>query len=109
MWGIPSNALAQETTSWTSITQVLRPTINKWHLTKLESFCKAKDTGKGQNGSQQNGKRSSQIPYLKDVWNKKIYKELKKLNTNKPSDQILQMGYRSKWRILNMEISKKNI
>ena len=47
----------------TPLAQSLRLKINKWDLMRLQSFCKAKDIVKKQNGSQQNGKRSSPTPH----------------------------------------------
>jgi hypothetical protein len=38
----------------------LRPTINKWDLIKLQSFCKAKHTVNRKNSNQQIGKRALQ-------------------------------------------------
>jgi hypothetical protein len=45
----------------TPVAHVIRSTIDKWELIKLKSFCKTKDTIKGQNGNLQMGKRSSPI------------------------------------------------
>ena len=56
------------------IVQVWRPTINKWNLMKLISFCKANYTVKGQNGILQNGKRSSPILHLIEGWYPKYIK-----------------------------------
>jgi hypothetical protein len=50
-----------------TVAQVLRPTMNKWYLMELKSFCKAKDTVKGQNGSLQIRKRDSPTLYLPEV------------------------------------------
>ena len=46
------------------IAQALRLTINKCDLTKLKSFCKAKETINRTELQPTNGKRSSPTPYL---------------------------------------------
>ena len=48
----------------TLVVQTLRSIINKWHLLKLKTICKAKDTVNKINGSLHNGKISSLIPHL---------------------------------------------
>jgi hypothetical protein len=56
---------------------------------KLKSFCKARTSSIGQNGSLQAGKRSSltnPTSYRGQI--SKIYKKLKKIDTNKPNDPI---------------------
>ena len=68
--------------------QALRSTINKWNLIKLKSFCKAKDTI---NRTKQQPKGLEKI-FTKPTSDRrlisKIYKELKKLNTNIPNNPI---------------------
>ena len=72
----------------TPMAQALRSTIDKWDLMKLKSFCKAKDTIN----------RTKQQP---TDWEKiftsctsdrglmhKVYKEFKKLDSNKPNKPI---------------------
>jgi hypothetical protein len=71
----------------TPIPQPLRSTINKLDHMKLESFCKAKDIVN----------RNFFLPTLHPFRGlvSKIYKELKKQDTNKPNNPI-KNGYRSK-------------
>jgi hypothetical protein len=81
--------------------QALRSTINKWNLIKLKSFCKAKDTI---NRTEQQPKGLEKI-FTKPTSDRrlisKIYKELKKLNTNIPNNPI----QKAKERIVNRGIS----
>jgi hypothetical protein len=59
---------------------------------KLNSFCKAKDTGTkaiGQNGNLQNGKKCSPSSPLIRLVNK-IYKGFKDLDINKQNNTILK-------------------
>ena len=83
--------------------QALRLTIDKWDLMKLKSFCKAKPTiNKTKQQSTEWGKIFTNP--ISDRGLSKIYKELKKLDSNKEITQ-LKMGYRAKQRILHREIS----
>jgi hypothetical protein len=45
----------------TPVAYTLKSRSEKWDLIKLQSFCKAKDTIKEQNGNQRFGKRSLPI------------------------------------------------
>jgi hypothetical protein len=70
----------------TPMAQALRSAIYKRNLMNLDSFCKAKDNVNRKNKTKQNkslpiGKRSS-LTLIST-----IYKELKKLKTNKPINQ----------------------
>jgi hypothetical protein len=78
----------------------VRSRINKWNITKLQSFCKAKDTV--------NKTERPPIYWERIFTNSKsdrglisnIYKELKKLDSRNSNNPI-KMGYRYKQRILN--------
>jgi hypothetical protein len=97
------NILIQETNSKTPIAQAL--TINKWDLMKLKSVCKAEDTiYRTKQQPTEQGKIFTN-PISDRGLISKIYKELKKLNTNKPNNQNFKMRYKAKQRILNRGIS----
>ena len=51
----------------TPMAQALMSKIKKWDLMRLQSFCKAKDTVKKTNCSQQIGKRPLPTPHLIEV------------------------------------------
>ena len=70
----------------TTITYTLRSRIDKWDTIKLQSFCKAKDTIKGQTGNQQIGQRSLSTSDRGLVSN--VYKELRKLDSREPNNPI---------------------
>ena len=89
----------------TPISQAAKSTTDIWDLMKLKSFCKTEDTV--------NRTKQQPIEWEKIFTNptsnrgliSKLYKELKKLDTNKLNNQIFKMGYRAKQRILNRGIS----
>ena len=66
--------------SRTLITQALRWTINKWDLTKLKSFCKAKDTINKTKWLPKEWEKSFTIPTPDRGLISKIYKEPNKLD-----------------------------
>ena len=67
--------------------QALRSTIDKWDLMKLKSFCKAKHTiNKTKQQSTEWGKIFTNP--ISDRGLSKIYKELKKLDSNKANNPI---------------------
>ena len=89
--------------SRTPVAQALRLTIDKCDLMKQKSFCKAKPTiNKTKQQSTEWGKIFTNP--ISDRGLSKIYKELKKLDSNKEITQ-LKMGYRAKQRILHRGIS----
>ena len=71
----------------TPMTHALRSTIDKWDLMKLKSFCKAKPTiNKTKQQSTEWGKIFTNP--ISDRGLSKIYKELKKLDSNKANNPI---------------------
>jgi hypothetical protein len=60
--------------------------INKWDLMKLKSFCKAKNTII--RTKQQPTEKLFNTPTFDRGLIAKIYKELKKLDTNNPNNPI---------------------
>ena len=71
----------------TPMAQALRSTIDKWDLMKLKSFCKAKPTiNKTKQQSTEWGKIFTNP--ISDRGLSKIYKELKKLDSNKANNPI---------------------
>ena len=63
--------------------QALRPTIDKWILMKLKSFCKAKDTINRTKQQPTDWEKIFTNPTSDRGLISKIYKEFKKLDTNK--------------------------
>ena len=89
----------------TSMAQVQRSTIHKWDLMKLQSFCKAKDTVNRTKCQPTDWERIfTNLPSDRGLISK-IYKELKKLNTNNPNNPIFKMVQRVEQKILNRGIS----
>jgi hypothetical protein len=66
----------------------LRSAIDKWDHVKLQSFCKAKDTVNRTNWQPMDWERIFTIPTSDKGLMYKIYKEFKKLDTNKPYNSI---------------------
>ena len=66
---------------------------------KLQSFCKTKDTVNKTNLQPIDWTR-----IFTKIYKAKIYKECKKLDTNKPNNPIKKWGTELKKRILNREI-----
>ena len=58
----------------TPVAQTLRETINKWDLLKLKTSVKQRTWSTRQNGSLQNGKRSSLNPHQTEGWSPKYTK-----------------------------------
>jgi hypothetical protein len=84
----------------TALACALRSRVDKWDLTKLQSFCKAKDTVNKTKRPPTDWERIFTSP--KSDWRliSNIYKELKEMDSRKPNIPI-KMGYRVKQRILN--------
>ena len=74
------------------VVQTLRLTINKWNLIKLKSFCKAKDTVNSTKQQPTGWEKIFTNPAYDRELISKIYKELKKLDTKKPNNQIKKWG-----------------
>jgi hypothetical protein len=74
----------------TPMAQALRSTIDEWDLMKLKSFCKAKDTNHQQDKSAtyRLGKNIFTKPTSNRGLVSKIYKEHKKLTSEKPNSSI---------------------
>jgi hypothetical protein len=100
----------------TPMAHALRSRIDKWHLIKLESFCKAKDIVNKTNQQPTDWVKIFTNPRFDRRLISKIYKELKKSITKKqnktkqkkPKQQqqkknqtTQKMGYRIKLRIHN--------
>jgi hypothetical protein len=84
----------------TAMACAVRSRIDKWDLTKLQSFCKAKDTVKKTKRPPTDWERI--FTYSKSdrglIFN--IFKELKKVDSRKSNNPIKKMGLRAKQRIL---------
>ena len=72
----------------TPLAQALRSTINKWDLMKLKSFCKAKDIVNRTKSQPTEWEKIFTNPTSDRGLIFKIYKEFRKLDTNKPSSPI---------------------
>jgi hypothetical protein len=84
----------------------VRLRIDKWDLTKWQSFCKAKDTVNKTKRQPTDWEKIFTNPKSDRGLISNIYKDLKKLDSrmlNNPikMDTFLKMGYRAKQRILN--------
>jgi len=93
----------------TAMAQALRSTIDKWDFMKLQIFCKARDNVNKTKWQSTDWERIFTIHISDRVLISKLYKELKKLNTNNPPPKKppnLKMGHRAKERIPNRGISK---
>ena len=84
----------------TTIACAVRSRIDKWDLIKLQSFCKAKETVNKTKQQPTNWEKIFTNPKSDRGLISNIYKELKKLDSRKPNNSILKMGYRAKQRIL---------
>jgi hypothetical protein len=72
----------------TLVSQVLKPIIDKWDHMKLQSFCKAKDIVIRVKQQPTDWERIFTNSTSDRGLISKIYKELKKLDTNKPNITI---------------------
>ena len=82
------------------VAQPLRSAINKWDLLKLRSFCKAKETVSKTKRPLTEWEKIFTNPSSDRELTSKIYKELKKLATKTPNNEI------KKWSAeLNREFS----
>jgi hypothetical protein len=72
----------------TPIAYDLRSRIDKWNLIKLQSFCKAKDTVNRTKCQPTELEKIFTNPTSDRVLISNIYKELKKLDSRKPSNPI---------------------
>jgi hypothetical protein len=86
------------------IAQALRSTINKWDLMKLKSFYKVKDTIYRTKQQPTDWEKIFNNPTSDRGLISKIYKELKKLDTNKSNHPNKKWGTELN-RILNRGIS----
>ena len=68
----------------TSITQALRSTIDMWDIKKPQSFCKAKNTVSRTNQQSTDWEKIFNNSMSDRRLMSKIYRELKKLDTNNP-------------------------
>jgi hypothetical protein len=68
--------------------QALRSTIYKWDLMKLKCFCKAKDPFQWTKWQPSEGKKIFPNPTSDRGLIVKLYKELKKIGSNKPNNPI---------------------
>ena len=75
-----------------AITQALRSIIIKWDLMKLKSFWKAKDTVNSTKLQPTDWKNIFTNPTSERRLVSKIYKEHKKLGTNKANNPFLKWG-----------------
>jgi hypothetical protein len=69
-----------------TVAQALRSTIDKWDLSKLKCFCRAKDTVSRTKQKPTDLEKSFTNP------TSNIYKELKKLDSKKPYNPLLKWG-----------------
>ena len=69
----------------------LRPTINKWDLIKLKSFCKAKDTVNRTKWQPTDWENIFTNPTSDGRLMSDIYKELKMLDSREPNNPIKNM------------------
>ena len=74
---------------------------DKWDLIKLENFYKAKDIVDNTNQQPNDWEKIFTNPTSHRELISKVYKELKKLITNKIKQPNQNMGYRTKLRIHN--------
>jgi hypothetical protein len=72
----------------TLMAYALRPRINKWDLTKLQSFCKAKDTNKTTKRQPADCENIFTNPTSNRGLIFNIYKELKKLDSRQSNNPI---------------------
>jgi hypothetical protein len=72
--------------------QALRSSIDKWDLMKLKSFCKAKDIVNRTNLQPTDWEKNLHSPASDRGLISKIYKEPKKLASNKPNNPIKKWG-----------------
>jgi hypothetical protein len=70
------------------VAYALRPTVGKWDLKKLQSFCKAKDTVNRTKWQHTNWEKIFTNPISNRGLRSKIYKELKKLDSREPNNPI---------------------
>ena len=66
----------------------LRTTIDKWDLSKLKSFCKARDTINMTKQQPTDQEKVFTNPTSNRGLISKIYKELKKLDSREPNNPI---------------------
>jgi hypothetical protein len=85
----------------TAMACAVRSRIGKWDLTKLQSFCKTKDTVNKTKRLPTDWERIFTNPKSDRGLISNIYKELKKLDSRKSNNPIKKMGHRAKQRILN--------
>jgi hypothetical protein len=72
----------------TPMAQALRSTINKWDLMRLKIFCKAKDTVNRTKQQATDWEKIFTNPTFDNEIISKIYKELKKFDTNNSKNPI---------------------
>ena len=87
--------------------KTLRETLNKWHLLKPKTFCKAKDTVNKTKQQPTEWENILTNPTSDRGLISKIYKELKKLDTKRTNNPIKKMEYRPKQRTLNQQRNLK--
>ena len=84
----------------TPVAYSLRPTIYKWDLIKLQSFCKTKDTVNRTKLQPKDWEKIFTNPASGRGLISNIYKEFNKLDSREPNNPI-KKGYTAKESILN--------
>jgi hypothetical protein len=78
--------------------------FDKWHLKKLQSFCKAKDTVNRTKWQPPDWEKIFTNPTFGRGLISYVYKELKMVDSRKSA--LLKMGHRAKQRILKLKNTK---
>jgi hypothetical protein len=85
----------------TPMAYALRSTIDRWDFIKLQSLYTTKDTVNRSKRQQTDWEKIFINPKSNRGLMSNIYNELMKLDSKKPNNTILKMGYIGKTRIIN--------
>jgi ribosomal protein L31E len=86
--------------------QQLRERMNKWNFTKLKSFCRAKES-LDLRDCPQNWRKSSSYSSDKELIFR-IYRELKKLNTQRTNNPMKKWAHELKREFSKEEVQMAN-